>query len=379
MKKALILLLVFAGLVSCNNNKRFTVSGSIKDAEGDTLYIEHTGLLKTTILDSVKLGSTGNFSFKSARPEYPDYYRLRLKDKIIAFAIDSCEDITIDSKLTNFATEYQLTGSKPSLDIQKLRKSVMSIQSKANELTSDLSSEVRNAKIAVIEKDIEAHKEMARKLILQNPRSTAAYFALYQKVNNTYLFSPYIKSDKPYCGAVATSFNEYMPEYERTKNLYSLVLDAIRTERQAKDKESWDKVLEEKGVGYINISLPDKNKKTQNLSDLVGKMILIDFSAYENEQSVDYTFALRELYNKYHSRGFEIYQVSLDRNKMLWEKSVANIPWICVRDENGPNAICASSYNVSSIPTTFLMNKKGSIIGRSLNFEELNREISNGL
>ena len=132
-------------------------------------------------------------------------------------------------------------------------------------------------------------------------------------------------------------------------------------------------------VLIINISLPDKNKKTQNLSDLVGKMILIDFSAYENEQSVDYTFALRELYNKYHSRGFEIYQVSLDRNKMLWEKSVANIPWICVRDENGPNAICASSYNVSSIPTTFLMNKKGSIIGRSLNFEELNREISNGL
>jgi hypothetical protein len=379
MKKALIILLVFAGLVSCNNNNRFSVSGSIKDAEGDTLYIEHTGLLKTTVLDSVKLGSTGDFSFKSARPKYPDYYRLRLKDKIIAFAVDSCEDITINSKLSNFATDYQITGSQPSLEIQKLRKSVMSIQKKANELTSDLSSEVRNAKIAVIEKDIEAHKEMARKLILQNPRSTAAYFALYQKVNNTYLFSPYIKSDKPYCSAVATSFNEYMPEYERTKNLYSLVLDAIRTERQAKDKESWDKVLEENGVGYINISLPDKNKKTQNLSDLVGKMILIDFSAYESEQSVDYTFALRELYNKYHSRGFEIYQVSLDRNKMLWEKSIANIPWICVRAENGPNTIAASSYNVSSIPTTFLMDKKGSIIGRSLNLEELNREISKGL
>jgi hypothetical protein len=64
---------------------------------------------------------------------------------------------------------------------------------------------------------------------------------------------------------------------------------------------------------------------------------------------------------------------------MLWEKSIANIPWICVRDENGPNTIAASSYNVSSIPTTFLMDKKGSIIGRSLNLEELNREISKGL
>ena len=105
MKKALIILVVFAGLVSCNNNNRFSVSGSIKDAEGDTLYIEHTGLLKTTVLDSVKLSSTGDFSFKSARPKYPDYYRLRLKDKIIAFAVDSCEDITINSKQTNFATD----------------------------------------------------------------------------------------------------------------------------------------------------------------------------------------------------------------------------------------------------------------------------------
>src|ERR1035437_4656415 len=94
MKKVLILLLVFAGLVSCNNNKRFSVSGSIKDAEGDTLYIEHTGLLKTTVIDSVKLSSNGDFSFKSARPEYPDYYRLRLKDKIIAFAVDRSEEHT---------------------------------------------------------------------------------------------------------------------------------------------------------------------------------------------------------------------------------------------------------------------------------------------
>jgi len=379
MKKAFILIIIFIGLVSCNNNKKFSVSGSIKDAKGDTLYIEHTGLLKTTVLDSVTLDSDGDFSFKSARPEYPDFYRLRLKDKIIAFAIDSCENITIKSKLLNFATDYEIMGSQTSLDIQKLRKSVMDIQKKANELSANFSSDIRAAKISEIEKDIEVHKEMARKLILQNPRSAAAYFALYQKVNNTYLFSPYIKSDKPYCGAVATSFNEFMPKYDRTKNLYSLVLDAIKKERQEKERESWGKVLEEKGLGYIDIQLFDKNKKKQNLSSLVGKMVLIDFYAYENKESVEYTFALRELYNKYHNRGFEIYQVSLDRNKMLWEESVKNIPWICVRDENGPNSIYAANYNVTDIPTTFLMNKKGSIIGRDFSLEKLHHEISNGL
>jgi len=263
MKNALLILLIFVGLVSCNQNNRFSVSGTIKDAEGDMLYIEHTGLLKTTVLDSVKLNANGTFKFKAERPAYPDFYRLRLKDKSIAFAVDSCENINIEAKFENFASDYILTGSETSIQIQKLRKSLLNIQRKANALRSDQRTEDRIAKINDIEKDIEIHKEMARKLILQNPRSAAAYFAIYQKVNNTFLFSPYIKTDKPYCAAVATSYNAYMPEYERTKNLYSLVMDAIRTERNAKQKEAWNEVLEKEGTGYIDIALQDKNNVTR--------------------------------------------------------------------------------------------------------------------
>src|ERR1035437_6140006 len=129
-----------------------------------------------------------------------------------------------------------------------------------------------------------------------------------------------------------------MAEYNRTKNLYNLVIDAIRTERTAKNKEAWNEVLEKQGKGYIDIELNDSKGVTHKLSSLEGKVVLIDFSAYASDQSVDYTFALRDLYNKYHSRGFEIYQISLDDNKQLWEQSIANIPWICVRDENGPNS-----------------------------------------
>jgi len=90
---------------------------------------------------------------------------------------------------------------------------------------------------------------------------------------------------------------------------------------------------------------------------------------------VDYTFALRELYKKYHSRGFEIYQISLDQNKQLWQQSTANIPWTCVRDVNGPNTKYTASYNLSEVPTTFLMDKKGNIISRSLGFDELKNAI----
>ena len=379
MKKSLLFLFILAGLISCKQNDKFRVSGTVSDATGEMLYFEHSGLLKTTLLDSVKVDSKGNFQFKSGRPLYPDFYNLRMNNKVITFAVDSCEDIHFEAKNDNFATDYTVKGSETSLQIQQLRKSVMSIQRKLNDLTIDLSTEDRIAKFAVIEKEIEAHKVFARELILRNPRSAAAYFAIYQKVNNTYLFSPYVKSDRPFCAAVATSYHAFMPDYERSKNVYNLVMDAIRTDRQAKEKEEWSKVMEESGTGYIDIALKDKNNTERKLSQLQGKVVLLDFSAYESKQSVEYTFALRDLYNKYHKRGFEIYQISLDRNKLAWEESITNIPWICVRDENGPNTVWATTYNITSIPTNFLMDKKGNILARSLGFGEMAKEIEKSL
>ena len=139
------------------------------------------------------------------------------------------------------------------------------------------------------------------------------------------------------------------------------------------------KAVEQSNTGYIDIKLNDKSGKERKLSELEGKVVLIDFSAYESEKSVEYTFALRDLYNKYHKRGFEIYQVSLDRNKVIWEQSIENIPWVCVRDENGPNTTYVATYNISSIPTNFLLNKQGTITSRSLNFGELAKQIEKDL
>lgn len=379
MKYTLSIFILVLGLISCNNNDKFTVGGSIKDAEGKLLFLEHAALEKTTIIDSVELSEDGNFKFKSSRPLYPDFYNLRLENKTIVFAVDSCEKINIESKFENFASDYNITGSETSTKIKTLRLSVINIQRKVNSIHSDLTSEKRNALFVEIEQDIEKHKKMAQQLVLQNPRSLAAYFAIYQKINNTYLFSPYIKTDKPFYAAVATSFNTFMPEYDRSKNIYSLVMDAIKTERSNEQQKAWKEILDTKGLGYIDITLNDAKLAPRKLSELEGKVVLLDFSAYENEQSVEYTFALRELYNKYHSRGFEIYQVSLDQNKLLWENSISTIPWICVRHEDGPANPYLLSYNVKSLPTNFLMNRQGTIIARSLNFNEMKKAIEKSL
>ncbi len=376
MRKNILFVSALVFLFSCNQTNKFKVEGIVDNSENQYIILEKNGLLETSVIDSMKLDNDGSFSFKAPRPEYPDFYRLRIGTKVIDFAVDSCEHISIKANLTDFSTGYSIEGSQTSSDILKLRTSLSAIQAKVNALATELSSDERNTRLTEIEADIEAHKAMARQLILQNPRSSAAYFAIYQKINNSYLFSPYVKADKPYCAAVATSYNAFMPEYIRSKNLYALVMDAIKTERKAQNDAAWREIVANSSTGYIDIALKDRTGVVRKLSELEGKVILIDFSASEMENNIAYTFELRELYEKYKNRGFEIYQISLDRSKLLWEDASVNIPWISVRDDNGANTSYISSYNVQTIPTLFLMNKKGVIVSRANDFKTVEAEIA---
>jgi len=376
MKKLYFAFLLAMVLAGCNSSGKFQVNGKITGAEGQMLYLENIGLQRVITLDSVKLNSEGNFRFKSKSPDYPDFYRLRIGAKNIDFAVDSAETITFIADASLPSDIYEVSGSPVSEKIRQLRSSVIAIQRKINALKTDIPD--REMQIAEVQKDIEQHKEIARKIILENPLSMASYFAIYQTINGAYVFSPYNKEDKPYCAAVATSFNVYRPNYIRTKNLYSLVMDAINSERQRNSEEKWREIID-KAAGYIDIDLNDRNDHLRKLSDLEGKVILLDFSAFSLENSVQYIFELRELYNKYHHKGFEIYQISLDDNKLFWQQRCENLPWICVRDVAGSQTHYINSYNIQSIPTMFLINKKGEIISREYDFKNLNSLIKNNL
>ncbi|OJV42570.1 MAG: hypothetical protein BGO29_11880 [Bacteroidales bacterium 36-12] len=378
MKKIVFILSVCV-LAACNNSGKFIVEGVVDGGVGEMLYLEHTGLTKNIVIDSMKIKKDNSFKFKSKRPAYPDFYKIKIGSKQIHFSVDSTETVEITTSLEKFSSDYTITGSESNTDIQILRNSVAKLQNKANQLNSDMSADENNAFYQEFTQLVEEHKNLAKPIILKNPRSTAAYFAIFQQVSNIYIFSPYIKEDRPFCAAVATAYHTYMPDYERSKNLYAWVMDAIKSEREAKQQSDWKKMMEDNAIGFIDINLPDKENQMRKLSDLVGKVILLDFSAFEARESVQYTFALRDLYNKYKSRGFEIYQVSLDRNKILWEDAVENLPWICVRDDNGPNTRVVTLYNISEIPTYFLINKKGDIVGRNFDLQALEKEISKAL
>lgn len=379
MKKIIYIVLGIAIFNSCGRNNKFEVNGTIEGATGEMIYLEYSGLMKSQLIDSTRINSKGEFKFKGNKPAYPDFYKLILTGKQIYFSVDSNETIVINSNIDNFSNEYQISGSESNDDIYKLRKSAIALQAKANEIQNSLPRSIREKKIEELMEMVEGHKQLARPIILKNPRSTAAYFAIYQQINNNYIFSPYNAEDKPYCAAVATAYNTFMPKFERSKNLYSLVMDAIKREREARTQAYWQEIIQNEGKGYIDVELPDANNIVRKLSDYEGKVLLLDFSAFEARESVSYTFALRELHNEYASKGFEIYQVSLDRNEILWKRSVETLPWICVRDTKGPNTIAAVNYNINTYPTYFLINRAGEIVGRDLDLSTLKKEIEKAL
>ncbi len=132
------------------------------------------------------------------------------------------------------------------------------------------------------------------------------------------------------------------------------------------------------GIPAPDIEMNDINDKPLKLSSLKGKVVLVDFWASwcgpcrrENPNVVG-------LYNKYKSKGFEVYSVSLDQDKGKWLKAIAddNLNWPShVSDLQGWANAAARMYSVSSIPQTVLLDKDGNILARNLRGEQLNDKL----
>ena len=131
--------------------------------------------------------------------------------------------------------------------------------------------------------------------------------------------------------------------------------------------------------GIIEIALPDNKGNVRKLTSLKGKVVLLDFHVFASQGSTARIMKLREIYNKYHARGLEIYQVSLDPDKHFWKESVAALPWICVHDDDGTNSSYAAQYNVQTVPTFFLIDRQNVLQKRDTQISDLNAAINSML
>lgn len=131
------------------------------------------------------------------------------------------------------------------------------------------------------------------------------------------------------------------------------------------------------GEDAAELSLPDQNGKIVSLSDLKGKVVLIDFWASWCGPCRHNNPHLLKLYNKFHDKGFEIYGISLDEEMDSWRKAVHHdrLSWIQVIDDKGWEAKSASKYGVDMIPASFLLDKQGVVRAIDLEGSELESNI----
>jgi peroxiredoxin len=357
------------------------VKGVVAGASGQTLFLEHTGLSTVTVIDSLKLKPDGKFLFKQKRPEYPDFYRLKLKNQLIHFSVDSTETIIFTADAHNFATSYTVEGSENCKAIKEIKLAQLDANMEIHNLRDsygmNLIPDIATYQEIAL-KTIKSYKDIALKYIFGAPASPAAYFALFQEIDGLWFFDLYDRTDSRAYGAVATSYKTYYPESPRAKQLEMLALQSLKVTRG--ERKNALNINDAKEVNFIDIELPDINNNKIKLSDIAqGKSVLVNFTAYRTEWSPTFNMQLNELYNKYKERGFEIYQISLDSDVHFWKNAASNIPWIGVHDPQSVYSSIAAIYNVRQLPALFLMNKKGELVKRIESIDTLENDVKSVL
>lgn len=381
MTKTLAALAATLFLAACGK-ATFKVEGNITDANDSILYLENMALDGPQVVDSARLDATGAFALSALAPEEaPEFYRLRIGQQIVNFCVDSIQVVTVKASYPSMASNYEIEGGADNQKIKQLSLMQMQLQAVANQIVRapDLSAKaVYDSVLSVVnayKQDVMSH------FIYKEPMNPCSYFALFQGivVGNSYMmvFDPRRDIDdvKPY-SAVATSWDTYHPNSVRGQNLHNIAMEAAKTKRivQAQNEGilvDADKVSE---ATLIDISLNDNKGVKRSLTDLKGKVVLLDFHIFAAEGSQQRILALRELYNKYHDRGLEIYQVSLDEDDHFWKTRTAALPWISVRDDQGASNVYL--YQKRSLPVDYIISRDNQVVMGPQQIKDLETDIA---
>lgn len=377
---AIAMALATLGITSCSNGK-VEINGTITDAKDSLLYFENMSLNGAVVVDSVKLDSDGSFSFSTDATPAPEFYRLRIAGQIINIAADTVETISVKASYPTMASQYEIEGSDDCAKIKELALGQMALQATVNNIigNTDLDADVVRDTIRTI---LAQYKEgVKNNYIFKEPMRAYAYFALFQSIalgyDNVLVFNPRSNEDDvKVFAAVATSWDTYYPKAERGLNLHNIAIEGLKNIRIMKAEQQ--KTVDESKVvytGVIDIALPDNKGNVRRLSQLKGKVVMLDFHVFGTKESTARIMQLRDLYNKYHTQGFEIYQVSVDPDEHFWKTSVAALPWVSVHSEEGLNAPELGMYNVGQIPTFFLIDRNNVLQKRDVQIKDIDAEI----
>ncbi len=375
-----IMLCTILTLSSCDKEKRFAIDGTISGAADEVLYLEYMGLSGIEGIDSITLSRDGKFHFSEPVPEYPDFYRLRLGKQLIPFAVDTLPtELIVNADARSFATSYSIEGNQASEDIRKVWLALLDANVALSKLNTSKSSDTIERYYQQRDSILCAYKEVAEHFIYNDPQLPVSYFALFQQVDGQLVFNLYDQKDSKAFAAIANVYQAFQPNNPRTEHLYNLALRSIAVVREqnriAERTATTTDLLKKAGakeVGYIDFTLPDTEGHERSLSDIVDNTaILLVFSSMSPEWANTFNASLSEIYKKYHAKGLEIVQVSLDDDPHIWLSSTHNLPWINLIDREAGYSRLVGLYNLNNIPSLFIISKGGDELFRILSDTDL--------
>lgn len=369
-----------AGVTSCNE-KKFHIDGTITGAADSTLYFENMSLDGAVKIDSAKLSEDGTFAFDGTAPTAPEFYRLRIAGQFINIAVDSTETINIKAQYPQMATQYEVSGSEDCQRIKELSLMQSSLQAQVNAIA-------RNPELGAqavadsVSRIVEAYKTRVKTdYIFKAPMKASSYFALFQTIyaggQPVLLFNPRTsEQDIKVFGAVATSWDTFYPNEKRGENLHNIAIEGMKDVRYLRSQQQAEEIEASKvnTSGILDFTLTDNTGAARSLSSLKGNVVLLDFHLFADQNSMKRIMSLRELYNKYHAQGFQIYQVAIDGDEHFWKTQTAALPWISTRVDDNTSSVL-QMYNVQQVPTFFLLDRSCNVVKRDAQIKDIDAEI----
>ncbi|MBP8824060.1 MAG: redoxin domain-containing protein [Flavobacteriales bacterium] len=353
---------LLAGCIAASQQSR-TITAQIDGAGGKTLYFDKFVGNKPVHVDSVLLDAEGKGTLSI--PALPlDFYSMTLGgEQILVLLLDSAENLSFTAHVDSLQDPRSVEGSVNTGLLHQFFKDAQDFDASKQILIERLKAD-RNDTVALAEyARLNTGFTAYVKGFVQQHMGSPAVLAALNRLD--------IQQELALFEQVKDSLRKSIPRSEYFTGYRDQVDRTAQQIRAAKQQEEQQTMLD--NLIPVGSDAPDFTQNTPEgkplaLSSLRGKVVLIDFWAswcrpcrMENPNVV-------KMYNKYHSRGFEILGVSLDKTKEAWTGAIQQdgLKWNHVSDLAFWNNAVAQQYGVSAIPYTVLIGRDGKVLAKNL-------------